>query len=154
MWYLNVTDMMSPALTTGGDVKVALSAADPPVLFMYIYGSFAPVTPNPGPESAVGVGPVRISHILSEFAAEGSFFAPHPHIPPMLPKLHVTAFFVTVSVKSYVVDPPEFVAVILYTARAASTDGVVEITPVVVSKTRPVGSAGATEKLVAKPPPN
>ena len=51
-----------------------------------------------------------------------------------------------------VVLPPEFIAVTVYTVDAASTVGVPERTPVLVSKLSPVESAGDIAHDVIAPP--
>jgi hypothetical protein len=49
-------------------------------------------------------------------------------------------------------DPIAFVAVTVSFVEVSATPGVPEIKPVEVLNERPVGSAGAIEKLVATPP--
>jgi hypothetical protein len=49
-------------------------------------------------------------------------------------------------------EPPEFEATIVIFVVATTFSGVPEIFPVAISNTRPVGTAGLTEKLVGTPP--
>ena len=48
--------------------------------------------------------------------------------------------------------PPVFVAVIVYAVRGESTVGVPEISPVAVSKSRPVGKSGEIDHESTAPP--
>ena len=58
----------------------------------------------------------------------------------------------TVNVKVVVVEPPEFVAVMVYVVAALISPGVPEMVPVAGSNTKPPGKLGLMLYVLTRPP--